>query len=209
MIHLENIDKSVGKKQILSQFFLDIQAGELIAIIGKSGSGKTSLLNLIGLIDGDYTGNYTLCGQTNIPVNSSKAQRMIREKISYLFQHFALIDNETVEYNLLMALHYTRDTSSEKKKKVLAILERVGLADTLKQKVAELSGGEQQRIAIARALLKPSEIILADEPTGSLDQENREIVLRFLLEMHQARKTVLIVTHDPYVAATCQRTIHL
>lgn len=209
MIHLENIDKSVGKKQILSQFSLDIQAGELIAIIGKSGSGKTSLLNLIGLIDGDYTGSYTFCGQTNIPVNSSKAQRMIREKISYLFQHFALIDNETVEYNLLMALHYTRDTPSEKKKKVLAILEKVGLADTLKQKVAELSGGEQQRIAIARALLKPSEIILADEPTGSLDQENREIVLRFLLEMHQAGKTVLIVTHDPYVAATCQRTIHL
>lgn len=209
MIQLENITKTIGKKVILENLSLKINQGDLVAIVGKSGSGKSTLLNLLGLIDGDYSGNYEIFGQKNVPVNSVKSQAIIREHISYLFQNFALIDNETVEYNLMLALKYVKLSKKDKVKKIEEILERVGLSSTLHQKVSELSGGEQQRIAVARAILKPSQLLLADEPTGSLDPENRDLVLNFLLDMNEEGKTVIIVTHDIYVAQQCHRVIEL
>ena len=209
MIKLENITKTIGKKVILENLSLKINQGDLVAIIGKSGSGKSTLLNLLGLIDGDYNGHYEIFGQQNVPVNSVKSQAIIREHISYLFQNFALIDNETVEYNLMLALKYVKLSKKDKVKKIEEILERVGLPSTLHQKVSELSGGEQQRIAVARAILKPSQLLLADEPTGSLDPENRDLVLNFLLDMNKEGKTVIIVTHDIYVAQQCHRVIEL
>ena len=209
MIKLENITKTIGKKVILENLSLKINQGDLVAIVGKSGSGKSTLLNLLGLIDGDYNGHYEIFGQQNVPVNSVKSQAIIREHISYLFQNFALIDNETVEYNLMLALKYVKLSKKDKVKKIEEILERVGLPSTLHQKVSELSGGEQQRIAVARAILKPSQLLLADEPTGSLDPENRALVLNFLLDMNKEGKTVIIVTHDAYVAQQCHRVIEL
>ena len=209
MIQLENITKTIGKKVILENLSLKINQGDLVAIVGKSGSGKSTLLNLLGLIDGDYSGYYEIFGQQNVPVNSVKSQAIIREHISYLFQNFALIDNETVEYNLMLALKYVKLSKKDKVKKIEEILERVGLSSTLHQKVSELSGGEQQRIAVARAILKPSQLLLADEPTGSLDPENRDLVLNFLLDMNKEGKTVIIVTHDIYVAQQCHRVIEL
>lgn len=209
MIQLENITKTIGKKVILENLSLKINQGDLVAIVGKSGSGKSTLLNLLGLIDGDYSGRYEIFGQKNVPVNSVKSQAIIREHISYLFQNFALIDNETVEYNLMLALKYVKLSKKDKVKKIEEILERVGLSSTLHQKVSELSGGEQQRIAVARAILKPSQLLLADEPTGSLDPENRDLVLNFLLDMNKEGKTVIIVTHDIYVAQQCHRVIEL
>ena len=209
MIKLENVTKTIGKKVILENLSLKINQGDLVAIVGKSGSGKSTLLNLLGLIDGDYSGHYEIFGQQNVSVNSAKSQAIIREYISYLFQNFALIDDETVEYNLMLALKYVKLSKKDKLKKVEEILERVGLSATLHQKVSELSGGEQQRIAVARAILKPSQLILADEPTGSLDPENRDLVLKFLLEMNREGKTVIIVTHDAYVAQQCHRIIEL
>ena len=209
MIQLENITKTIGKKVILENLSLKINQGDLVAIVGKSGSGKSTLLNLLGLIDGDYSGRYEIFGQKNVPVNSAKSQAIIREHISYLFQNFALIDNETVEYNLMLALKYVKLSKKDKVKKIEEILERVGLPSTLHQKVSELSGGEQQRIAVARAILKPSQLLLADEPTGSLDPENRDLVLNFLLDMNKEGKTVIIVTHDAYVAEQCHRVIEL
>mgnify|MGYP001789216544 FL=1 len=209
MIELENITKTIGGKVILDNLSLRIDQGDLVAIVGKSGSGKSTLLNLLGLIDGDYSGRYEIFGQTNLAVNSTKSQTIIREHISSLFQNFALIDDETVEYNLMLALKYVKLSKTDKLKKVEEILERVGLSATLHQKVSELSGGEQQRIAVARAILKPSQLILADEPTGSLDPENRDLVLKFLLEMNREGKTVIIVTHDAYVAQQCHRIIEL
>ena len=209
MIQLENITKTIGKKVILENLSLKINQGDLVAIVGKSGSGKSTLLNLLGLIDGDYSGNYEIFDQKNVPVNSAKSQAIIREHISYLFQNFALIDNETVEYNLMLALKYVKLSKKDKVKKIEEILERVGLSSTLHQKVSELSGGEQQRIAVARAILKPSQLLLADEPTGSLDPENRDLVLNFLLDMNKEGKTVIIVTHDAYVAQQCHRVIEL
>ena len=209
MIKLENVTKTIGKKVILENLSLKINQGDLVAIVGKSGSGKSTLLNLLGLIDGDYSGYYEIFGQKNVPVNSVKSQAIIREHISYLFQNFALIDNETVEYNLMLALKYVKLSKKEKVKKIEEILERVGLPSILHQKVSELSGGEQQRIAVARAILKPSQLLLADEPTGSLDPENRDLVLNFLLDMNKEGKTVIIVTHDAYVAQQCHRVIEL
>ena len=209
MIKLENVTKTIGKKVILENLSLEINQGDLVAIVGKSGSGKSTLLNLLGLIDGDYSGYYEIFGQQNVPVNSVKSQAIIREHISYLFQNFALIDNETVEYNLMLALKYVKLSKKDKVKKIEEILERVGLSSTLHQKVSELSGGEQQRIAVARAILKPSQLLLADEPTGSLDPENRDLVLNFLLDMNKEGKTVIIVTHDAYVAQQCHRVIEL
>ena len=209
MIKLENVTKTIGEKVILENLSLKINQGDLVAIVGKSGSGKSTLLNLLGLIDGDYSGYYEIFGQKNVPVNSVKSQAIIREHISYLFQNFALIDNETVEYNLMLALKYVKLSKKDKVKKIEEILERVGLPSTLHQKVSELSGGEQQRIAVARAILKPSQLLLADEPTGSLDPENRDLVLNFLLDMNKEGKTVIIVTHDAYVAQQCHRVIEL
>lgn len=209
MIKLENVTKTIGEKVILENLSLKINQGDLVAIVGKSGSGKSTLLNLLGLIDGDYSGYYEIFGQKNVPVNSVKSQAIIREHISYLFQNFALIDNETVEYNLMLALKYVKLSKKDKVKKIEEILERVGLSSTLHQKVSELSGGEQQRIAVARAILKPSQLLLADEPTGSLDPENRDLVLNFLLDMNKEGKTVIIVTHDAYVAEQCHRVIEL
>ena len=209
MIQLENITKTIGKKVILENLSLKINQGDLVAIVGKSGSGKSTLLNLLGLIDGDYSGHYEIFGQKNVLVNSAKSQAIIREHISYLFQNFALIDNETVEYNLMLALKYVKLPKKDKVKKIEEILERVRLSSTLHQKVSELSGGEQQRIAVARAILKPSQLLLADEPTGSLDPENRDLVLNFLLDMNKEGKTVIIVTHDIYVAQQCHRVIEL
>lgn len=209
MIKLENVTKTIGKKVILENLSLKINQGDLVAIVGKSGSGKSTLLNLLGLIDGDYSGHYEIFCQKNVPVNSVKSQAIIREHISYLFQNFALIDNETVEYNLMLALKYVKLSKKDKVKRIEEILERVGLPSTLHQKVSELSGGEQQRIAVARAILKPSQLLLADEPTGSLDPENRDLVLNFLLDMNKEGKTVIIVTHDAYVAQQCHRVIEL
>ena len=209
MIKLENVTKTIGKKVILENLSLKINQGDLVAIVGKSGSGKSTLLNLLGLIDGDYSGHYEIFSQQNVPVNSVKSQAIIREHISYLFQNFALIDNETVEYNLMLALKYVKLSKKDKVKKIEEILERVGLPSILHQKVSELSGGEQQRIAVARAILKPSQLLLADEPTGSLDPENRDLVLNFLLDMNKEGKTVIIVTHDAYVAEQCHRVIEL
>ena len=209
MIKLENVTKTIGEKVILENLSLKINQGDLVAIVGKSGSGKSTLLNLLGLIDGDYSGHYEIFGRQNVPVNSVKSQAIIREHISYLFQNFALIDNETVEYNLMLALKYVKLSKKDKVKKIEEILERVGLSSTLHQKVSELSGGEQQRIAVARAILKPSQLLLADEPTGSLDPENRDLVLNFLLDMNKEGKTVIIVTHDAYVAQQCHRDIEL
>ena len=209
MIKLENVTKTIGKKVILENLSLKINQGDLVAIVGKSGSGKSTLLNLLGLIDGDYSGYYEIFGQKNVPVNSAKSQAIIREHISYLFQNFAMIDNETVEYNLMLALKYVKLSKKDKVKKIEEILERVGLSSTLHQKVSVLSGGEQQRIAVARAILKPSQLLLADEPTGSLDPENRDLVLNFLLDMNKEGKTVIIVTHDAYVAQQCHRVIEL
>lgn len=194
---------------VLDNINLDIKEGEMVAILGESGSGKSTLLNIIGLIEGDYDGDYYFKDNKNVRVNSSKSSKLIREEISYIFQSFALIEDESVRDNLKLALKYVNKSKDEEENMIFEALEKVNMKDHIDKIVASLSGGEQQRVALARAILKPSSLILADEPTGSLDEKNKEYVMDVLKDLNKSGKTVLVVTHDKYTASVCQRKINL
>ena len=183
--------------------------GEMIAIMGPSGCGKSTLLNIIGLIETFEAGEYTLFEKKNVKVNTDESAILIRNHINYLFQNFALIDEDSVEENLMIALRYVKLTKEEKKKKIEEVLEKLNMEKYLKAKINELSGGQQQRIAIARVMLKPCDLILADEPTGSLDEDNKLMIMSLLKELNEQEKTIIIVTHDPEVGNMCQRVINL
>lgn len=207
MIDLTNVTKTFASKTIFDNLNLHIDAGEMVAIMGPSGSGKSTLLNIIGLIDDFSSGTYEFDGVKNIKPNSRQANRTIREKISYIFQNFALIDDETVRQNLAIAQKYLKLNKTQRQTQIDDALQTVGLSGYAGRKIFELSGGEQQRVAVARCLIKPSKLILADEPTGSLDGNNRSLILNELKNINRLGKTVIIVTHDPLVAKECSRTI--
>jgi putative ABC transport system ATP-binding protein len=209
VIELNSISKKYGSKKILDQFTLKIVENEILAITGPSGHGKTTILNIIGLLENYDDGELVIDGQKNIKVNSAKATIALREKIGYLFQNFALVDDETVYYNLNLALRYVQKRKKEKNELILKTLKDVGLEGFEKQKVYALSGGEQQRVAIARIILKPCKVILADEPTGSLDEENRDLVLDLLKKLNNMGKTIVLVTHDKFVANWCDRIVNI
>lgn len=209
LIRLDDIDKVYGNKKVLDKFSLSINEGEFIAVTGASGKGKTTILNLIGLLDKPDNGKVIIDGVENIKPNSNKSMKFLREKISYLFQNFALIDEDTVNYNLEIALKYLKASKAKKKEKIKEALKTVGLEGYEKRKVYELSGGEQQRVALARIMLKPSKIILADEPTGSLDEDNAKVIIKLLRGLNAGGKTIVIVTHDKHIAEQCDRVINL
>jgi putative ABC transport system ATP-binding protein len=205
-----NVTKGYGKRAVVRNLSFSIRKGEMVAITGPSGSGKSTVLNLIGLLESPDDGSIRLFGRDVPRIKSRPAERLLRERIGYLFQNYALIDGENVDYNLKVAQQYVRAPAKAKEAARTGVIQRVGLPATASgQKVYELSGGEQQRVAIARLLLKPCDLVLADEPTGSLDAANRDQVLGRLEDMNAAGKTIVIVTHDPAVAATCTRTIDL
>ncbi len=206
-IKLEDIHKRYGKNVIFDDFNLSVKKGEMVAIVGDSGVGKSTLLNMIGLLERPDSGSLTICGEENPQINSKTTTLLQRNILGYLFQNYALVDNMTVNQNLDIALEYRKVKNRKLAKK--QALEKVGLSGKLKNKVFELSGGEQQRIAIARLMLKPCEIILADEPTGSLDDNNRDIVIGLLKEFNEQGKTILIVTHDKVVSGVCERVVQL
>ena len=181
IIKLQDINKSYGNKKVLTNLSLSINEGEFVAITGESGKGKSTVLNILGLLEEASSGKLILDGMENLKPNSSKSMKAIREKISYLFQNFALVDEETVKHNLEFALKYVGISKKEKNEKIRTALISVGLGGYEERKIYELSGGEQQRVAIARVILKPSKIVLADEPTGSLDDGNVKIVLGLLV----------------------------
>ncbi|WP_353739353.1 ATP-binding cassette domain-containing protein [Thomasclavelia cocleata] len=174
--------------------------------MGVSGSGKSTLLNIIGLLDKADSGDVILFGEKNIKPFSRKAEKMLREKIGYLFQNFALVENETVEYNLKLALD---NIKADKKEKIKEVLKEVQLEGYENKKIYKCSGGEQQRVAIARLLLKQCDLILADEPTGSLDESNREIIIKLLKRMQDSGKTIVVVSHDPVFKDIADQIIYL
>lgn len=209
IINIKNLTKKYKEHTILNTFDLRINEGEMIAITGKSGSGKTTLLNIIGLIEEYDEGDYYFYDHLNIKPNSKLATEMIRHHINYLFQNFALIDDDSILNNLLIGLEFKNLSKSEKLSEIRIALEKVGIDKDVKTKISALSGGEQQRVAIARTILKEGNLILADEPTGSLDEENKEIVMSLLKKLNSEGKTIIIVTHDSYVASQCDRIIPL
>jgi len=207
LIEVKNICKSYGEHKILDKLSFEIDDSNMIAILGASGKGKSTLLNIIGLIESYDSGDLIICGEKDIKPNSKKSAKMIRNNISYLFQNFALVDNETVFQNLMFALKYVDISEKEKKSVIRKSLEEVGLSGYEKRKVFTLSGGEQQRIAIARLFVNPKKIILADEPTGSLDSYNRDSVMKYLRALNEKGSTILIVTHDEKIGDFCDRKI--
>lgn len=194
IVELKHINKQFDDTCVLRDFTMEVKENSFTIIKGTSGSGKSTLLNLIGLLDKPDSGDVVLFGEKNIKPFSKKAELVLRNHIGYLFQNFALIENESVSYNLSIALSSKKDIN--KKKKIEQALIDVGLVDYANKKIFKCSGGEQQRIAIARLLLKPCELILADEPTGSLDHENKELVFELLKKLQKMGKTIIVVTHD-------------
>lgn len=205
MIEIKNLNKKFNDKVIFNNLNLTIEDGEMLAISGASGSGETTLLNILGKLDKEYDGNIII---DNKNLKTITQTNYLRNTIGYLFQNYALADNLTVTRNLDFSLKYSDDKSLEAKENAL---EMVGLdpKEYLNKKIYTLSGGEQQRVALARLFLKPCSIILADEPTGSLDVKNRDVVLEILRKMNEHGKTVIVVTHDPYVLTVCNRVIKI
>ncbi|MEB2301778.1 ATP-binding cassette domain-containing protein [Lysinibacillus xylanilyticus] len=205
MIELKNISKSFSGKTILTNFSLSINKGEFVSIMGESGAGKTTVLNIIGLLDKPEKGTVSIDGHLN--PNRKVTMYLRRHKFGYIFQNYVLMNNETVKDNLLISQAYSNNFSNEI---MINNLEKVGLDATyLEKKVYQLSGGEQQRIAIARVMLKPCEIILADEPTGNLDVLNKEVILNLFKHLKASGKTIICVTHDKEVAEQSDRIMNI
>lgn len=209
MKELQEVSKTFGKHQIFDKYSLNISAQKMTAILGKSGAGKSTLLNLIGLIEESDSGKIRIAGQKAPKINSKEALLMRRNLIAFLFQNFALIEDESIERNLNISLVYEKLRGKEKRRRMREILNQVGITHKLSEKVYALSGGEKQRVALARALLKRSKIILADEPTGSLDEQNRALILGLLRQEVEKGKTVIVVTHDPAVVAACDEFVEI
>jgi putative ABC transport system ATP-binding protein len=193
----------------LAGIHLEIRTGQYISIAGPSGCGKSTLLSLMGLLDSPTEGQYTLNNKPVAKLSLSDRTRIRNQEIGFIFQNFNLIGDLTVYENVELPLTYRGMAGSERKKRVLGALERVGMAHRVKHYPSQLSGGQQQRVAVARALVGRPSILLADEPTGNLDSQNGEAVMNLLQELHREGATVCMVTHDPRYARHAQRTVHL
>lgn len=202
MVELINIEKKFGEKVLFQNFNEIIKDNEFVVFSGKSGCGKTTLLNIIGGIESIDDGKI-LVDEIDV-TKKNNLLNYFRDKVGFLFQNFALVENKTVKENLRLVRKESRTQVT-----IEEALQSVGLEDKLNHKIYTLSGGEQQRIALARLMIKRCSIILADEPTGSLDRENTDIVLEILEKNHQQGKTIIVVTHDEHVKERGERVIEL
>jgi len=205
-IKAHGVSKQYGSRVLFENVSLDIEANEMVAIVGKSGSGKTTLINMLGLIEPTVRGQILYNDEVVKYNDKRKVEKLFQTKIGYLFQNFALLNDKKVSENLALAMSQHKGNKEEK---MLDALSKVGLSQMIDEKVYHLSGGEQQRVAIARLFVKECEVIFADEPTGSLDEKNRDEILLLLKELREAGKTIVIVTHDPVVAQACDRVIDI
>ena len=214
MIQLKNVsrvypaqaEQASGVIRALDDFSFTVDPGEWVAIMGPSGSGKSTLVNLIGCLDRPSSGRIWLNGENVSSLTASELNRVRAEKIGFVFQQFHLIPYLTAVENIMLAQYFHSMTDEQE---ALEALERVGLKDRAKHLPSQLSGGEQQRVCIARALINDPKIVLADEPTGNLDAVNEAIVLRLLRDLHKQGRTIVMVTHDPVVARVADRRIEL
>ncbi|MGH9691990.1 MAG: ABC transporter ATP-binding protein [Candidatus Acidiferrales bacterium] len=193
----------------LSGINLEIKDGEFLSIGGPSGCGKSTLLSILGLLDSPTVGSYWIKSEDVAGLSVSNRTRIRNREIGFIFQAFNLIGDLTVFENVELPLTYRSIGSAERRKRVEAVLDRVGMAHRIRHYPAQLSGGQQQRIAVARALVGRPSILLADEPTGNLDSVNSEAVIELLRQLHQEGATICMVTHDPRYAGTADRTVHL
>jgi putative ABC transport system ATP-binding protein len=213
LIHLEGLGKVFYTEEVethaLSNINLDIRSGEFVSIAGPSGCGKTTLLSILGLLDSPTHGKYLLDGEGVEKLSASQRAKIRNQAIGFIFQAFNLIGDLTVYENVELPLTYRGTASAERKERVQAALERVGMAHRMNHYPSQLSGGQQQRVAVARAIVGRPLILLADEPTGNLDSKNGGAVMDLLRELHAEGATICMVTHDPRYAHVAERSIHL
>lgn len=206
VINLENISKSYGHHMVFKDYNLSVEEGEFVAICGESGKGKTTLLNIMGMIEKADKGDLYLFDKKNPDIRKPSGRKLLRTEMTYVFQNYGLVEDKTVKYNLNIASHFTDVTEKD----IEEVLTKVGLdKNILKSKVYTLSGGEQQRVAIARVFLKKCKLLLADEPTGSLDAGNKEVVMKLFEQLNKEGTTIVMVTHDEEILKYATRIVEL
>jgi putative ABC transport system ATP-binding protein len=206
LVQVEGLTKVYGKVRALDGVTFDVEAGEWIAMMGPSGSGKTTLINILGGLDTPTSGRAVVDGVDVARFDEAGLTRYRAEKVGFVFQQFHLVPYLTAIENVMLAQYFHSTTDENEAKKAL---ERVGLGDRLTHVPAQLSGGEQQRVAVARSLINHPKLLLADEPTGNLDETNEQIVIDLLRELHVEGHTILMVTHDPSIGRLANRRIDL
>ena len=188
---------------------LDIEPGEFVAIMGPSGCGKSTLLNLIGMLDSPSGGSYIFNGQEVAGLSESKLSETRKSNIGFIFQSFNLVDELSVRENIELALLYHDVSASERRARTDAVMDRVGIAHRAKHRPSQLSGGQQQRVAVARALVAEPKLILADEPTGNLDTQHGEEVMKMIQQLNAEGSTIVMVTHSPSHADYATRVVNM
>ena len=210
MIHLEGINKTYfngAPLHVLKGIDLDIEKGEMVSIMGASGSGKSTLLNILGILDTYDTGTYLLNGQLIQNLSESRAAELRNRMIGFIFQSFNLISFKNAVENVALPLYYQGVSRKKRNAMALEYLDMVGLKDWADHMPNEMSGGQKQRVAIARALIAKPQIILADEPTGALDSKSGAQVMELFQKLNDEGVTVLMITHDPDIAAHAKRVV--
>lgn len=213
LIHIENMKKiyNPGENEVraLDGIDLDIEKGDLVAIVGHSGSGKSTLMNMLGCLDTPTSGKYVLDGQDVASMTDNQLADVRNKEIGFIFQGFKLISNLDAVGNVELPLVYRGVSKNERKQLAMEALKSVGLEDRMKHKPNEMSGGQQQRVAVARAVAAKPPIILADEPTGNLDTKSTQEIMEILKELHRSGRTVIIITHDEEIASQAHRVIRI
>ena len=206
VLEMSGLTRRFGAVTAVDGIDLDIVAGEWVAIMGPSGSGKTTLMNLLACLDAPSEGRYVLDGVDTSRLDDRERTVVRREKIGLVFQQFHLVPYLTAQENVMLAQYYHSMTDKEEAARALA---QMGMEHRLQHRPSQLSGGEQQRVCIARALINQPAIILADEPTGNLDEQNEEIVLDIFRDLHRAGRTIIMVTHNPEMGEQAERVVRL
>jgi len=213
MISLTNIVKryKMGEEEFsaLDGVDLSIDRNEYVALIGPSGSGKSTLMNLLGCLDTPSEGKYVLNGRDTSTMNDNELAKVRNEEIGFIFQSFHLLPRMTVLQNVMQPLVYRGIPSAERAKMATKALDKVGLSHRMGHRPNQLSGGQRQRVAVARALVGNPSILLADEPTGNLDSKTSAEIMALFDELHEQGQTVIVVTHEPDIAAHCHRTLRV
>jgi putative ABC transport system ATP-binding protein len=213
IIELRNLVKVYGKDDYatlaLDDVNLSIDKGEFISVMGPSGSGKSTLLNIIGCMDIQTKGEYLLKGKSLKGLSNRELSKVRNQTVSFVFQHFALLKDYSVYDNIELPLSCRKMSGKEKKEKIMFFMSKLGIQSHAKKKPTQISGGQQQRVAIARALVGGTDIILADEPTGALDQKTGRELMELLSDINREGKTIIVVTHDPGIAEYTHRRIDI
>jgi putative ABC transport system ATP-binding protein len=213
LIELDHIRKTydLGLSQVhaLRDIHVSIEAGEMVAIIGQSGSGKSTLMNIIGCLDVPSSGRYRLAGRDVSELSDDALADVRNQQIGFVFQSFQLLPRATALENVELPLIYRGIGRKERRDRAAAALARVQLDERMKHKPTELSGGQRQRVAIARALVTEPSLLLADEPTGNLDSRTGEEIVGLFLDLHRKGNTIVLVTHEPKLAARCPRAVRI